>query len=72
MLLKKERLILQNGMDDAINRAKAYIKAGAYGIMIHSKDKDGTEIIEFCNKFKNFSNRVPLIVVPSTYAHLNE
>ena len=40
--------------------------------MIHSKNKDGKEIIEFCNHFKKFANRVPLIVVPSTYAHMTE
>ena len=27
-------------MEDAITRAKAYIHAGADGIMIHSKEKD--------------------------------
>jgi len=67
-----ESLILQKGMDDALLRSKAYIKAGADGIMIHSKNKDGKEIIEFCNHFKKFDQRVPLIVVPSTYAHMTE
>ena len=55
-----------------MDRAKAYIKAGADGIMIHSKDKDGKEIIDFCQKYKKFYNRVPLIVVPSTFAHFTE
>jgi phosphoenolpyruvate phosphomutase / 2-hydroxyethylphosphonate cytidylyltransferase len=63
---------LKNGMDDALRRAKAYIKAGSDGIMIHSKEKNGIEIIEFCNKYKKYENRVPLIVVPSTYAHMTE
>ena len=67
-----ESLILQKGMDDALIRTKAYIKAGADGIMIHSKNKDGKEIIEFCNHYKKFAIRVPLIVVPSTYAHMTE
>ena len=43
-----ESLIAKNGMDDAIKRAKAYIEAGSDGIMIHSKESDGREIIEFC------------------------
>ena len=36
-----ESLIANAGMDDAINRAKAYIESGTDGIMIHSKEKDG-------------------------------
>ena len=72
IIARVESLILQKGMDDALLRTKAYIKAGADGIMIHSKEKDGKEIIEFCNKYNNFENRVPLVVVPSTYAHMTE
>ena len=72
IIARVESLILQKGMDDALLRTKAYIKAGADGIMIHSKNKDGKEIIEFCNHFKKIANRVPLIVVPSTYAHMTE
>jgi phosphoenolpyruvate phosphomutase / 2-hydroxyethylphosphonate cytidylyltransferase len=72
IIARIESLILKNGMKDALVRAKAYIKAGADGIMIHSKEKDGKEIIEFCNKYNNFENRVPLVVVPSTYAHMTE
>ena len=72
IIARVESLILQKGMDNALLRTKAYIKAGADGIMIHSKNKDGKEIIEFCNHFKKIANRVPLIVVPSTYAHMTE
>ena len=72
IIARIESLILKNGIDDALQRAKAYIEAGADGIMIHSKEKDGKEIIEFCNKYKIFENRVPLVVVPSTYAHMTE
>ena len=59
-------------MADALKRAAAYIAAGADGIMIHSKKKDGKEIIEFCENFQKFETKVPLVVVPSTYAHITE
>ena len=72
IIARIESLILKNGMEDALARAKAYIKAGADGIMIHSKEKDGKEIIEFCNQYNNFENRVSLVAVPSTYAHMTE
>ena len=72
IIARVESLILQKGMGDALKRAEAYIAAGADGIMIHSKEKDGKEIIEFCEKFKKFKTKVPLVVVPSTYAHITE
>jgi len=72
IIARIESLILNNGMEDAIKRAKAYIKAGADGIMIHSKEKDGSEIIEFCKQYNLFENKVPLIVVPSTFSHMTE
>jgi len=72
IIARIESLILKKGMVDALNRAEAYINAGADGIMIHSKEKDGNEIIEFCEKYKSFKNRVPLVVVPSTFSHITE
>ena len=67
-----ESLIANAGMEDAIKRAKAYIEAGADGIMIHSKEKDGAEIIEFCEKYSQLENRVPIIVVPTSYNFMKE
>lgn len=72
IIARIESLILKAGMDDAIERAKAYVEAGADGIMIHSKEKDGSEILEFCNRFKKLEKRVPLIVVPTSYNHITE
>ena len=72
IIARIESLILKNGMDDAISRAKAYIAAGADGIMIHSKEKKPDEIIEFCNIFNDFKIKVPLVVVPSTYNTITE
>ncbi|MFK5857526.1 MAG: phosphoenolpyruvate mutase [Bacteroidota bacterium] len=72
IIARIESLILKNGVDDALKRAKAYIEAGADGIMIHSKEKDGKEILEFCNQYAKFPNRMPLVAVPSTYNHMYE
>ena len=46
--------------------------AGADGIMIHSEEKDGKEIIEFCKKYNEIVNRAPLVVLPLTYDHMTE
>jgi len=72
IIARIESLIMEKGMDDALERANAYIQSGADGIMIHSKQKEPTEILEFCNQFNQFSRRVPLVVVPSTYNHITE
>ncbi|GAA0077881.1 phosphoenolpyruvate mutase [Clostridium sp. CTA-5] len=72
IIARIESLIAKAGMEDAINRANAYINAGADGIMIHSKEKDGSEIIEFCKRYKDFNKRVPLIVVPTSYNFITE
>jgi len=67
-----ESLILKKGLDDALIRARAYIEAGTDGIMIHSKEKDPSEILAFCEKYKKFDKRVPIVVVPSTYNSVTE
>ncbi len=67
-----ESLILKAGMEDALRRARTYIDAGADAIMIHSKEKDGSEIFEFCRQYNRLENRVPLIVVPTSYHHVTE
>ena len=41
-----ESLILEKGMPDACIRARAYINAGADGIMIHSRKKSPEEVLE--------------------------
>ena len=39
IIARIESFILNKGLEDAIKRAKKYIKAGADGIMIHSRKK---------------------------------
>jgi len=72
IIARVESLILKTGMEDALKRAKAYIAAGADGIMIHSKEKTPAEILEFCEKYGRFEQKVPLVVVPSTYPTITE
>jgi phosphoenolpyruvate phosphomutase / 2-hydroxyethylphosphonate cytidylyltransferase len=62
-----ESLILETGMDDALVRAEAYIKAGADAIMIHSRHKDPAEIMEFMKKFRAKDKETPVVVVPTSF-----
>jgi len=67
-----ESLILGKGLADALERARAYIGAGADGILIHSKAKNPSEIFAFCKEYKKFPGKVPLAVVPTTYSSVTE
>ena len=68
-----ESLIAGMGIDDALSRAKVYLEeGGADGIMIHSRHADGSEIIEFLRRFREYSPTVPVIVVPTSYNHFTE
>jgi phosphoenolpyruvate phosphomutase / 2-hydroxyethylphosphonate cytidylyltransferase len=70
IIARIESLILEVGMDDAIERAKAYVKAGADGILIHSKSKTADEVISFSKIFREFDEVTPIVVVPSTYSYI--
>lgn len=62
-----ESLILEKGMSDAVKRAKAYVEAGTDGIMIHSRQKEPDEILEFCKIFRDYNQDIPIVVVPTSY-----
>jgi len=59
-------------IDDAIDRAKTYIDAGADAIMIHSKMEHGLDILLFCDEYSKLENKVPLVMVPTTYNTFKE
>ena len=67
-----ESLILERGMDDALARCRAYVGAGADGIMIHSRKKDPAEILEFCDRFRASDAATPLVVVPTSFNSVTE
>ncbi len=67
-----ESLVLEAGLEDALQRAEAYIGAGADGILIHSKQTSPDEILGFCKAYAGFSAKVPLVVVPTTYDAIEE
>ena len=72
IIARIESLILEQGMEDALTRAHAFVKAGADGIMIHSRKKDPAEIIEFCDKFRQHNKTTPIVVVPSSFNTITE
>ncbi len=67
-----ESLILEQGMEDALERAFAFAGAGADAIMIHSRKKDPSEIFEFVEKFRAKDAVTPIVVVPTSFNMVTE
>ena len=67
-----ESLILEQGMEDALNRAFAFVEAGADAIMIHSRKKDPSEIQEFIEKFRAKDKNTPIVLVPTSFNSVKE
>ena len=72
IIARIESLILEKGIEDAIERANAYIDAGVDGIMIHSKKTKPDEIFKFSKIFRKNHKFIPLVSVPSTYNIVRE
>lgn len=67
-----ESLIAGKPVDDALERCHAYVAAGADGVMIHSKNKSGEDIKEFCQRFREKDAHTPIVAVPTTYNQFTE
>ncbi len=67
-----ESLIAGKPVDDALERCHAYVEAGADGVMIHSKDKSGEDVKEFCKRFRAKDMHTPIVAVPTTYNQFTE
>ena len=67
-----ESLILERGMEDALERAFAFVAAGADAIMIHSRKKDPAEIFGFLEKFRAKDAATPVVLVPTSYNSVTE
>ena len=72
IIARCESLIAGKPVEDALERCHAYVAAGADGIMIHSKNKDGQDIKEFCQRFREVDNHTPIVAVPTTYGQFTE
>lgn len=67
-----ESLILEQGLDDALTRAFAFVKAGADAIMMHSRKKEPDEIFAFLEKFREKDKVTPIVLVPTSYNSITE
>ncbi|WGR93364.1 isocitrate lyase/phosphoenolpyruvate mutase family protein [Bradyrhizobium sp. ISRA443] len=68
VIARTEALIAGCGEAEALQRAQAYMEAGADMILIHSKRKDPFEIESFS---RAWTGPVPLVIVPNAYPELD-
>ena len=72
IIARIEEIIAGYTVDEALKKAFAAVRAGADGVMIHSKDKSGADIREFCQRFRQEFPAVPIVLVPTTYNQFTE
>jgi len=64
VVARTEAFIAGLGLKEALERAEAYIKAGADAILVHSKKSTIDEIAAFV---KEWDGRNPIVIVPTMY-----
>ena len=67
IIARIESLILDKGLNDALERARIYVDHGAHGIMIHSRQKSPNEVFKFADEYKKEHPDTPLVVVPTSF-----
>jgi phosphoenolpyruvate mutase len=72
VIARVESLIVGAGLSDAVMRARAYVEAGADGVMMHSRAATADEVLESCRGFHRSDPDTPLVAVPSTYPGVSE
>ena len=72
VIARIESLILDKGLPDALERANAYIEAGADALMIHSRKKTPDEVFEFCKAIRSQGETLPIVVVPTSFSTVTE
>jgi len=67
VIARLESLIAGHPVDDALQRAEAYLAAGADALLVHSKSADVDEVGEFVRRARTLGFTRPIFVVPTTY-----
>jgi phosphoenolpyruvate phosphomutase len=68
IVARTEAMIAGYSVDEALRRAEIYRHAGADAVLVHSRQSTPDQIFSF---MRQWNNRCPVIVVPTTYAHVS-
>jgi phosphoenolpyruvate phosphomutase len=71
VIARTEALIAGRGVDEALRRADAYVRAGADALLVHDKSPDAHLLFEFLAQWQG---TVPVVVVPTMFpqVHVDE
>ncbi|WP_032769330.1 isocitrate lyase/phosphoenolpyruvate mutase family protein [Streptomyces griseus] len=69
LIARTEALIAGMEVSEALDRASAYVAAGADAVLVHSKSKRPDEVLDFASRWES---EVPLVAVPTTYHVVDE
>jgi len=73
VIVRCESLVVGSGEEDALVRCRAFLEAGADGILIQSKSDKSDEVLSFAKRFRaEVSADKPLVVMPTTYPQITE
>jgi len=64
IVARTEGFIAGLSLSETIKRAEAYRQAGADAVLVHSKQRDASEVIAFA---REWAGRAPLVIIPTTY-----
>ena len=73
VIARCESLVSDAGADDAVKRCRAYLEAGADGILVQTKAATPDELIAFAKRFRTeVSPDKPLVAMPTTCPQATE
>jgi len=64
--------LLNHDMQDVVASSKAYIDAGADGILLHTRDCEPDKVFEFGRTYRESERQVPLFVIPAWVDSIRE
>ena len=64
IIARTEAFIAERSRAEALDRAAAYVEAGADGILVHSRMPTADQVLGFADEWRNFA---PLLIVPTKY-----
>lgn len=76
LIARIEALIAGEGLEEALDRAQAYVRAGADALVIHSREQTPDEVLAFAERYRSLAGTwgrsVPLVAIPTTYGSITE
>lgn len=72
IVARLEGLILGQSRQEMLDRAGAYVEAGADCLVLHSKDLDPSRLFELAASVRQHVPGTPLVAIPSAYPSVSE